>query len=980
MLPEQESALDQDSPSALTGVHPAPRSSSQLPRTLSPLETWGFGLTGHIGGWLSTAPVLHAALGAQAFWVWLPATLAGMLLNYQVKRYGQHFPNLAGGTPNYTTHLWQQYPALGRYAAAGYLSSWICGLVLNTLVLTSAIKGNLTLLGITFPEELLKLGFIALPFIVAFSGTRALGILHLFFIIPASGLLFTFCTQGLTWLAFSPASPGFFPDSWPSFSIVEWAKWFFFATYITYACETASSFIADSRRPKETLRFLGVAAWLMLPVFLGGSWVVMRLVSTASDDAALDLTNAATHFWGSSASFLITFLLTSGLLLSSTTIVSNCPRILYQLALDGHISPVFGVVSRRGVFGPALSFTLLLTGICLLWGNINQILVIGATGYFISIMAVHLGLWICRDRPEVLAPRIAFGLFWAEVVILIIIAVWGWGWQDLGIGFLSPLVILAIDGGLRRSHFFLWRPKWWLKQYRTRSQNQLSDFIAFQVTALIVLSCSTLAIGWIVRDRLSSNAATSSNLLGVLLLMVALIGVALACWTSLPQVFSLDEAREAAEQLFEIAIDAILVLDVTGTIRQVNPATEHLFGLSRPQLIGQRLSEFLAHLPESPYQWASRSEQILERPDRNPLILEVAISDRFSQKASQLNRDLQEYVVILRDITIAKQAEVELQKANEALETRVEQRTAQLQDTVAQLQQEITERQRIEANLRAMQDQIIMQEKLASLGNLTAGIAHEIRNPLNFINNFSELSVEIVQELNEVLAPHQEQLNPNTQDELVDLLDNLTQNLEKINHHGQRADRIVTNMLLHSRSNKGQWELTDLNKLVTEYVNLAYHGVRAKNPAFTIDINTEYDPDIGEVEVIPQDISRVFLNIINNACYAAYKKKQELGETVLPQLWVKTQNLEQQVEIRIRDNGSGMTPEVVEKIFNPFFTTKPAGEGTGLGLSISYDIVVQQHRGEIYVETELGSYTEFIVLLPKHQGKAGGKDEASHGR
>jgi signal transduction histidine kinase len=318
----------------------------------------------------------------------------------------------------------------------------------------------------------------------------------------------------------------------------------------------------------------------------------------------------------------------------------------------------------------------------------------------------------------------------------------------------------------------------------------------------------------------------------------------------------------------------------------------------------------------------------------------------------------------VRDITDRKQAQEALQKANEELEIKVENRTSELTHTVQQLQKEIEERQRIEANLRAMQNQIVVQEKLASLGSLTAGIAHEIRNPLNFVNNFSELSAELTEELFEKIENQAERLDTETSEDIAELLTDLTANLKKINQHGQRADKIVGNMLLHSRGQSGQWEATDINSLLAEYINLAYHGMRAKEAGFNITIETDYDNDIGEIEVVPQDIGRVFLNIISNACYAAYKKKQEMGEEFSPVLDARTRNLRDAIEIRIRDNGSGIKPEVLDKIFNPFFTTKPPAEGTGLGLSISHDVIVQQHRGELKVETEVGNYTEFIIILP----------------
>ncbi|MEG4393356.1 ATP-binding protein [Microcoleus sp. BROC3] len=941
------------------------RSPMRLQRSLSSIETWGFSLVSHLG-WLSLAPAIQGALGTGAFLVCLPGMLVGMMLNLQMKRLGEHWPDIAGGTPNYTTRLLKNYPALGLYAALGYYIGWAAGGAFNAILLTDTIATNFEPLGITFSKRLLQIGFTLLPLIVALSGTRALSILHLFFIVPAIGFLFTFSVQGLGWLAFSPNSPGFFPTTLPSVSFVDWVKWYFFATYIIYACETAASFVADSRRPGETLRFLRIATGFMPLAFLGVSWIIMRspITPEIAADPFSSLIVAARAFWGDSAPLLVTFLVISGWLLSSATCISISPRILYQLAVDGKISPVFAVVSRRGVFGPALMATLFVSLFFLIWGDLAHIVVVAGVGYLVSIMAVHLALWLQRKRREVLWPWWSLGFFMIETVVLVCGGL-AWGWEDFILGLLCPIVLWAADGAMRRLNFPPFHAEWWIKLYRTQSNRLVADFVTFQVVILILLVCSAVAIGWGSGIRLNANSSVGSNLLLALLLLVAFVAVAIACWTSLPQVVSMDEAREGAEQLFTIALDAIVVLDEKGVIRQTNPAAENVFGINSNRLIGSYLNKLLPGLGAQPEEWLSRSEQTLNQSDRDSRILEVAISDRFSQSASTNNQDLQEYVAIVRDITDRKQAQEALQKANEELEIKVEERTSELTHTVEQLQNEILQRQRIEENLRAMQNQIVVQEKLASLGSLTAGIAHEIRNPLNFVNNFSELSAELTEELFEELENQGERLEPETNEYIAELLTDLKGNLKKIHQHGQRADKIVGNMLLHSRGQSGHWEATDINSLLAEYINLAYHGMRAKETAFNITIETDYDNDIGRVEVVPQDIGRVFLNIISNACYAAHKKQQEMGSEFSPILDVKTRNLEGRIEIRIRDNGAGIKPEVLDKIFNPFFTTKPPAEGTGLGLSISHDVVVQQHRGELKVETEVGNYTEFIITLPK---------------
>ena len=267
-------------------------------------------------------------------------------------------------------------------------------------------------------------------------------------------------------------------------------------------------------------------------------------------------------------------------------------------------------------------------------------------------------------------------------------------------------------------------------------------------------------------------------------------------------------------------------------------------------------------------------------------------------------------------------------------------------------------------DLRTTQDRLVQTQKLASLGQLTAGIAHEIKNPLNFVNNFSGVSAELIDELQEALKDVS--LNEKRRGEITELMDTLRGNLDKVVQHGKRADAIVKNMLLHSREGSGEHRPVDINALVEESLNLAYHGARAEKQGFTITMERSLDPTAGDVDVYPQEITRALLNLISNGFYAATKRKAEAnGGDFEPTLAAATKNLGDRVEIRIRDNGTGITPEVKERLFTPFFTTKPAGEGTGLGLSISHDIVVKQHGGSIEVDTQPGEFTEIKVILPR---------------
>ena len=266
-------------------------------------------------------------------------------------------------------------------------------------------------------------------------------------------------------------------------------------------------------------------------------------------------------------------------------------------------------------------------------------------------------------------------------------------------------------------------------------------------------------------------------------------------------------------------------------------------------------------------------------------------------------------------------------------------------------------------DLRTAQDRLVQTQKLASLGQLTAGIAHEIKNPLNFVNNFSGLSVELLDELRE--AVESGTFDDNRRTEIAELTETLRGNLDKIAQHGKRADSIVKNMLLHSREGSGEQRAVDINTIVEESLNLAYHGARAEKQGFNITLERSFDPDAGQADLYPQEISRALLNFITNGFYAAAKRQRDMADGYVPTLAAATKNLGDRVEIRIRDNGTGIPPEVKEKMFNPFFTTKPAGEGTGLGLSISHDIIVKQHSGSIEVDTEPGQFTEFRIILPR---------------
>jgi signal transduction histidine kinase len=294
------------------------------------------------------------------------------------------------------------------------------------------------------------------------------------------------------------------------------------------------------------------------------------------------------------------------------------------------------------------------------------------------------------------------------------------------------------------------------------------------------------------------------------------------------------------------------------------------------------------------------------------------------------------------------------------LEGLVAERTVELTNQKEELEHTLEE-------LRATQSQLIQSEKMASLGELTAGIAHEIQNPLNFVNNFSEVSNELLEEM-------ESEMEKGNETDVKQIIADLKINLEKINHHGKRADSIVKGMLLHSRASTGLREPTNINNLADEYLRLAYHGLRAKDKSFNSKMITDFDKTLGKINIVPQDIGRVILNLLNNAFYAVTEKRnaadlqgfqnlEGLG-AYEPTVWLSTKNLGNEVEIKVADNGNGIPQQIVDKIFQPFFTTKPTGHGTGLGLSLCYEIVTKGHEGDLHVESTEGEGSVFTIHLP----------------
>lgn len=332
----------------------------------------------------------------------------------------------------------------------------------------------------------------------------------------------------------------------------------------------------------------------------------------------------------------------------------------------------------------------------------------------------------------------------------------------------------------------------------------------------------------------------------------------------------------------------------------------------------------------------------------------ITLAFLLAKEHDQTNSDLQKRLAEVEKLSGEKEALLTQQK--ETLERQVAKRTQKLNQSLEEL--------------RETQTQLVQREKMASLGELTAGIAHEIQNPLNFVNNFSEVSAELLDELRQEQARPADQRDPGLETEL---LNDIHQNVSKIGHHGQRAASIVRGMLQHSRASTGEKNRTDLNALGDEYLRLSYHGLRAKDKTFNANLHTSLDPVLEPVTVVAQDVGRVLLNLFNNAFYAVWEKARANPDGQYhPTVWLYTRQFDGYIEIRVQDNGNGIPVELQRKIFQPFFTTKPTGQGTGLGLSLSYDIITKGHGGTLSVDTQPGEYTTFIITIPVDEAPDGG--------
>ncbi|MEG4629169.1 ATP-binding protein [Microcoleus sp. AR_TQ3_B6] len=815
---------------------------NRLRRTMSSAEAWGFSVVGYLI-WFTLAPSMQAEIGSASLLVWIPGAIVGILFNLQVQSLGEKYPDVSGGTPNYITRLLHRYPALSRYLAIAYYLGWVSLPPINAIVITELIQFHLEPMGLNIPEKVFEIGFTAIAYFLAFTGTRAVAILHLFFIFPSIGCLLLFCVQGLGWLALDPQSPGLLPSSIDAISVQDWLKWYLFAAYSFYGCDTASSFVADSVHPKDTLKALSWVASFMPLVFVGGTLVLLQLATDPGLEGNVygKYLVAAKPFWGDAAPATVTLLVAASCLLGSATSVCNTPRILFQLAQDGLLSPVFGAASRRGALEPALLLSFICSLGFLVWGNTTRIVVVSGVSLFISIMGLHLGLWMQRKDPAVRWGRLSLALLVVEFISLVVGGV-SWGWMDFALGLLLPLAAIAIDAAILRIPWASFHLPWWDRLHTkpvTPPKNE--HFVMLQVGILIVLICGTATIAWLIRSWLRVEAGSNNPyLLIIVLMMLAFVGVAIACWTTLPQVAAIEE---------------------------------------------------------------------------------LAISS--TAQAKELETTLNE--------------------------------------------------------LKKAQMQVIQSEKMSSLGQLVAGIAHEINNPVNFIHgNLTHLD-EYTQNLLQMIELYQ-QRHPSNDPEVQAMaeeidLEFVTEDIQKIVSSMKvgtdRIRGIVVSLRNFSRMDEADFKSVDIHEGIESTLLILQHRLKDRADRPAVVVIKEY-ATLPKVECFPGQLNQVFMNILVNALDAledmnTKRSYQELKHT-RAQITIRTCAIDnQRVEVAIADNGIGMPDRVKQRIFDPFFTTKPTGKGTGLGMSISYQIITEKHGGKIQCFSTPGSGTEFVIQIPIRQ-------------
>jgi PAS domain S-box-containing protein len=982
-----------------------------LPRTLSTLETWGFGFTVLLF-WLVVAPEVHATMGPSALVVWIPASLAGIVVNLQIRKLALSRPDAAGGSPVYVAELWSDRPWVARWAGLAYFHSWAIVPPAISWFLAELAVENLAAMGHGASPTLIQFLILGAIYLTAFSGIRVLSVVHLFFLIPSLGLLLLFGVHGMGWLVLGEGSPAALPSSLELPGWTAWAAGYFLVAYTTYGIDTAAAFSADSRNPRATIECLVAAAVLVVPVMVGGSWILAQAgpqPGTVVQPLVL-LESVAGPLWGDLTPLAVTFMLAASMVLACATSVAVSPRVAWQLGRDGVLAPVLGRLHSHGIPRIALGFATLVALLHIGLDPVEMILLGGATwiGFW---CLMHLGLWRRREEGRVLWPRLALVLAVMEAGVLVVGGGMAGGWWVAG-GLAIPFGLMIVDDLARRWVGFP-------KAHRTPMTRKVRWSQAGEILLVVTLILATAVAGWVVGRLVGPELSPEGTRFSVIvLLIVAFIGVAWASWTHLRRLSILERARNELGDVLEATMDPILAVSGEGRVLSANPAAERLFELPEASLLKRPLSDMVPGLDPDPARWHDWREY--EVPGSSgPRTVELVASPAADDASAGIT-------VTLRDLTERIAAEQALQESRQRLDLALEASRAGVWDldiasgTVVRgkhLRRLLGyEAQGLEGGLEEWEELLHPEDRAEAVARLRKHLdgtspifesEHRIRRgddrwlwvlergkvvarddqgrPTRVLGTTTDVSERRRLEQQFTQAQKMEAVGRlaggvahdfnnvltailGTTDLLLDEPEGLREeqraDLVEIRDAALRAAEITHQLLAFSRRQQLRPQTVDLNRSV-ERVQRLLRRLIGDN----VVVRTECDPELAPIRADPVQVEQAIVNLALNARDAmpagGVLTIETRGSTLAPEEAGDVEGLPPGpvATLSVSDTGEGMDPETRARLFEPFFTTKGPGRGTGLGLAMVYGFV-RQSGGTVRVESVEGLGSTILLIFP----------------
>lgn len=909
--------------------------------------------------WLLILPALNLAAGLQTFWILGPAILLMVLIPFQETRLAQQWTDLQDNLSGFVFRL-APHSKQSRYAAMAYFCGKTAIPAIGAIVFGQTLAEVIAPLAINVSSGYLGIAFIAICFASASTGVRAVSLLLFVFAIPSLLTLLYFCIAGLGELKLGEIASHIInpaqgrPD----------AHLFLLALVGVFCCTSEAPMNGFARRAQR-----GLLPLILLSVAVIFIQNLAPQAQNIGDAAFLNLLNASLPFWGKQAYVLSVFLIVSAAFLLCVTSFIQAPRVLQQMALDGQAAACFNPTGNKEMSAPALIGSL---GLCLFYffiHDLSRILLVSGTAYLSYFLVWQLGLWRARKTLPLPWPWLSlFCLIAGSGVLFAGLA--GQHRLDVLLGLFLPTGVIMIDALLQHTHLRKFRLAWWPGRKKPLSKKHA---LALQVFIPVLQVCVAAGIAWQMSAWVDGirDGNLGSAILTMLILSLAFLSVVITGWTTLPQLNAIENARNEAlsetTSLLQNTLEAILVVGADQTIRLANPAAERLLNLDSFELLGQPLQHIL---PNVPLTESGISEHPLPASAKQSGTIEVSLSTIHNDNSS-------EHLITLRNITERKQAadwlnkkNAELDERNKELESMVmvlEMASQQIEKANREFEAANQDLQNKNEELKTAHMQLLQSEKMASIGQLAAGVAHEINNPVGYVKsnlgtlkgyaddlvrllNSHEALIEAVENqdsgaaLSAIQAIRVLAKEVDAQFIVEDLATLTSESQDGI----ERVRQIVQGLKDFSRVDQQQEQEFNVNDCLESTLKIVLNELKYK---------AELIKDLGPVPDIfgfPHQLNQVFMNLMVNAAQAM----QERGN-----IWLRSFVQDNYVVVEVEDSGSGIPEAVIHKIFDPFFTTKPVGQGTGLGLSISYGIV-QSHNGKLEVESKMGVGTKFRILLP----------------